>query len=311
MKPTPTARAAPIVAVLGGSGRFGIPFIRAFISLGLDVRLLTRSPGRVARRFPAATVTPGSMLDTPTATRVLKNAAAAFLMTPVGGNDDTRIEEKAARTAIDAARASDLPHLIYVSLIQPNHPTGVPMIDIKSRIEAWISASGIPWSGLRTGCYMDAWLDFFPLCMRLGFYLFPIRSRHRFSFTSEPDVARAAARLIRSRQPLEGSVDVIDPRARTLQEVISLYRRITGRRLHAVGGWLLPVLNFLRPTLFRWCYPTGASRVALFNYFNRHDWTGSPDRLARCLPGFHTTSMATHIYNRRPPCRGRICPPQA
>jgi uncharacterized protein YbjT (DUF2867 family) len=299
MQPAPTIRAAPVVAVLGGSGRFGAPFIRAFLSLGLDVRILTRSPGPVARRFPAATVTPGSMLDTAPVIRLLEGAAAAFLMTPVGGNNDTRIEERAARTVIDAACTTGLPHLIYVSLIQPGPPTGVPMLDVKRRIEARIAASKIPWSGLRTGCYMDAWLDFFPRCMRLGLYLFPIRSGCRFSFTAEPDVARVAAHLIRSRRSLGTSVDVIDPPPRTLQEVIALYTRITGRRLRAVGGGLLPVLKLLRPTLFRWCYPTGASRVALFDYFNRHDWTGSPDRLARYLPGFQTISMATHIRNRR------------
>jgi uncharacterized protein YbjT (DUF2867 family) len=295
MKPVPRVRDGPAIGVLGGTGRFGAPFIRTFLTLGLDVRILARSPGRVAGRFPDAAVQPGSMLDQAAVGRVLKDAAAAFLMTPVGGNDDTHIEMQAARTAIAAARAVGLPHLLYVSLIQPGPPTGVPMLDVKSAIEAALAASGIPWSGLRTGCYMDAWLNFFPLGKRLGLYFLPIRSRHRFSFTSEPDVARVAAQLVRRGRILQASVDVIDPRAHSLREVVALYARITGRGLRAAGGWLLPLLKLLQPILLRWCCPTAASRVALFDYFSRHDWTGRPERLAGILPAFRPTPLADHI----------------
>lgn len=299
MKPAPKVKAGPPIGVLGGTGRFGAPFIRTFMALGLDVKILARFPDRIANRFPGATVQPGSMLDRMAVSRTLQDAAAAFLMTPVSGYDDTRIEEQATRTAIAAARDTRLPHLIYVSLIQPGPPTGVPMLDVKGVIEKRIAASGVPWSALRTGCYMDAWLDFFPLCMRLGLYLFPIRSRYRFSFTSEPDVARVAELLLRYSRVLGDSVDVIDSRARTLQDVVALHTRITGRRLHPVGRWLLPLLKILRPTLFRWCFPTGASRVALFDYFNRHDWTGNPRRLTRILPEFEPTSLVDHIRHRR------------
>jgi uncharacterized protein YbjT (DUF2867 family) len=298
MKTAPQIKAGPTIGVLGGTGRFGAPFIRTFMALGIGVRILARSPGRVAGCFPGAVVQPGSMLDEAAVSRTLKGAAAAFLMTPVGGRDDTRIEEQAARTAIRAARTTGLPHLLYVSLIQPGPPTGVPMLDVKAMIERRIAASGIPWSGLRTGCYMDAWLDFFPLGMRLGLYLFPIRSRYRFSFTSEPDVARVVALLLQRGRILNDSVDVIDPRARTLQDVVALHTRISGRCLRPLGRWLLPLLKILRPTLFWWCFPTGASRVGLFDYFNRHDWTGNPERLTRELPGFEPTSMAEHIRHR-------------
>jgi len=104
--------------------------------------------------------------------------------------------------------------------------------------------------------------------------------------------------LIRRKMVLNGPLDVIDPRARSLGEVVELYAAITGRRLRPLGRWLLPVLKVLKPILFRWIYPSGASRVSLFDYFNENDWVGDPNGLSELLPEFQATSMADHMRNR-------------
>jgi uncharacterized protein YbjT (DUF2867 family) len=300
MDSRPEHTATPVIAVLGGTGRFGASFIQVFLDEGLRVRILARSPQKVAKRFAQARVVHGSMLHLPDVTSILRGASAAFLITPVGSNDDVRIELEAARIAIAAAKATRLPHLIYLSLIQPTRPTGVPMLDVKGRIEAMALAAGVPFSSLRTGCYMDTWLTFFPRWMKLGLYLFPITSGRRFSFTSQRDVARAAVLLIRQTKVLHGVMDIVDPHPYTMQEVVDFYKAASGRRLTPVGRWLLPVLKLLKPALFRWLYPTGASRVSLFSYFNDNDWVGDPRRLADVLPGLRITSLAAHLKSYPP-----------
>lgn len=299
--PGPQNLSRPVVAVLGGTGRFGGAYIREFMAQDLAVKILARDQRKVARRFPRAQVMAGSMMHLPDVTRLFHGVAAAFLVTPAGGNDDSRIELRAARTAITAARATQMPHLIYLSLLQGPRPTGVPMLDVKGQIESMALSSGVAFSSLRTGCYMDVWLAFFPLFMRLGFCMLPIAAGHRFSFTCQRDVARVAAILIHRRQVLNGSVDVIDPMPHTLEDVVRLYNEAApGRRLKPLGRWLLPVLKFLKPAVFRWLYPTGASRVTLFSYFNQNDWMGNPRSLSELLPGFHITTMQDY-------CRSLAC----
>ena len=300
MNSTPEQASKPVVAVLGGTGRFGAPYIREFIDNGMQVRILARSPQQVAKRYALAQVVPGSMMRLSDVNAALQGACAAFLITPVGGNDAVRIEVEAAQTAIMAARTTGLPHLIFLSLIQPVRPTGVPMLDVKGEIEAMALAAGIPFSSLRTGCYMDTWLSFFPLWIRLGLYLFPVASGRRYSFTSQRDVALAAALLIRQHIVLHGAVDVVDPCPYTLQEVVDFYQAESGRRLTPVGNWLLPILKLLKPILFRWISPISASRISLFSYFNDHDWVGESSALNEVLPGFRITSMPVHI-KRYPP----------
>jgi uncharacterized protein YbjT (DUF2867 family) len=295
MAPVSENPARTDIAVLGGSGRFGGPFIREFLDQGLAVRILARSPRKVARRYPRTRVMRGNMMHPSDVIRIFQGAAAALLITPMGGNDDTCIELKAARTAIKAAATVRLPHLIHLSLVQPPRPTGVPLLDVKGHIEAEIMSAGIPFSSLRTGCYMDIWLAFFTTFMKLGLYLFPVAPVHRFSFTCQRDVARVAILLIQRKKVLNGPVDVIDPQARTLQDVIDLYKAITGRTLRPTGRWLLPILKVLKPTLFRWLYPSGASRVSLFGYFNENDWVGDSHSLSKLLPDFCATTMDDHI----------------
>jgi uncharacterized protein YbjT (DUF2867 family) len=295
-----------VIAMLGGSGRFGGPFIRGLLDQGLTVRVLTRSPRKVARCFARARTMRGNMTRFSDVVRIFQGAAAALLITPMGGNDDPRIELQAARTAVRAAAAVRLPHLIHLSLVQPPRPTGVPLLDVKGRIETEIRSAGIPFSCLRTGCYMDIWLSFLPIFMKLGFYLLPIAPDHRFSFTSQRDVVRVAAMLIHGNRTLNGPLDVIDPRARTLREVIDLYAAVTGRKLRPLGRWLLPLLKILKPTLFRWIYPSGASRVSLFSYFSNNDWVGDPRSLPKLLPEFRATPMEEHLQLSSPPLRSPV-----
>jgi uncharacterized protein YbjT (DUF2867 family) len=172
------------------------------------------------------------------------------------------------------------------------------MLDVKGRIERLLMVGRVPFSSLRTGCYMDTWLSFFPIVMNLGVYLMPVGPRHRFSFTAQQDVARLAVALIRRHQVLNAGIDVIDPQPRSLTDVVNLYQAIKGKRLIPLGLWLLPVVTLLRPVLFRWVYPSGASRVRLFHYFNENDWIGDARQLPALMPDFRVTSMREFLRQR-------------
>ena len=148
---------------------------------------------------------------------------------------------------------------------------------------------------MRTGCYMDTWLGFFPMFIKLGLYLMPIGPYHKFNFTAQQDVARVAVSLIQQNKILNHAIDVIEPQAHSLKDVVNLYQAATGRNLIPMGSWLLPVLILLRPVVFRWLYPTGASRVRLFNYFNSNDWIGNADQLAEVFPEFEVTSVRDYL----------------
>ena len=288
----------PTIAVLGGTGHVGIPYISEFLAQGLKIRVLARSPERVACRFPKAEVIHGSMMDAEDVREALEGADGGFLITPIGGNDDAEIELRAAQAAITAAQDAQLPHLIFSSVIQPNGPSGIPLLDVKLAIERLLEESGLPWSALRIGCYMEDWLEFSPSLLNKGIFFFPISPTHHLSFTSQRDVSRVAISLLRQHRVLYGSLDVIEPVPRTLSEVAKLYSEYLGRKVIHAGGSLLPLMKSLRPVLFRFLNPVLASKVRLAGYFDTHDWFGDPSQLANALPGFRVTSMESYLEER-------------
>jgi uncharacterized protein YbjT (DUF2867 family) len=73
---------------------------------GLNVKVLARSPRKVAKHFPYADVLQGNMMNVSDVKEAFNRLSAAFLITPVGGNDDVQIELRAAFCAITEARAT-------------------------------------------------------------------------------------------------------------------------------------------------------------------------------------------------------------
>jgi uncharacterized protein YbjT (DUF2867 family) len=280
------------LAVIGGSGRIGAPFVRHFLAAGHETRVLTRAPDRVQQTTPGANAVAGSMMRTADVAQAMQGADAAVLLTPIGPDNDPAPELEAATVAATAARTTGLRHLIYISLIGIDHPTGVPLLDAKREVERLLAAGTTAWTSLRTGSYMDDIVDPRLALLRRGLFFFPVPRRRRLSLTAQEDVARAALEL--AGRPLNGTLDVVDPQIYTPAAIADLAARILARRVHASGPWPLTAMRALRPVIRRG-NPRLASIITLLGYFADHDWTGDVGQLDLALPGFQTTSLETHL----------------
>jgi uncharacterized protein YbjT (DUF2867 family) len=283
------------IAILGGTGHVGVTYIEEFLSEGLRVRILARSPERVKMRFPECDVAQGSMMEQGDVAHVMEEADAAFLITPIGGNNNPELELNAARTAIAAGQATQLRHLIYASQILPDRSTGVAILDAKAEIERIFAASGVPWSSLCIGCYMDEWLGMAPGLLKIGLFLNPISASRQFSFTCKKDVARVAVELLQRGYSLNGTLDVIESRPRTLADAAELIGQVLGRKVTAGGSWpLLPLMRTALP-LFRLFKPVMASKVVLGSYFDRHGYVGNTRQMSEVLADFEVTTLEEYL----------------
>lgn len=285
----------PTVTVLGGTGHVGMVYIKEFLSAGFNVRILARSPERMGKSFPKADIVRGSMMQDTDVARVLKGADAALLITPIGGNNDSKLELTAARTAIAAAKVTKLPQLIYASQILPEQPTGVAILDAKVEIEKILAASGVPWSSLCIGCYMDEWLGMAPGLQKLGLLFNPISRNLPLSFTLKEDVARVIVELQRQGRALNGTLDVIEPVTRTLAEVAKLISQFRGCKVVASDSFPWSYILSMAQPLFRHLKPTMASKVTLLNYFNKNGYVGNTNQMVKVLPEFKVTTMETYL----------------
>lgn len=283
------------LAVLGGTGPIARRFIEQFRLEGILIRLLARDPGRAAEAYPFANVIQGSMLEPEDIRRALQHSDAAFLITPIGPNNEVGVEAQAARAAVTAGQSAGLPHLLFLSVIGIDQPTGVPLLDAKREVEELLAGSGLGWSSLRAGSFMDDVIDSRARFFRLGWWPHPVPVMMPVSFTAQRDIARAAARLLREGRPLNSSVDVIEPLTRTPAQVASVISELAGRRVRASGNkLLLPLLRGIRPILRR-ANPRLVTITTLVEYFARVPYTGDTAQLEQWLPGFTPTSLEEHL----------------
>jgi hypothetical protein len=141
---------------------------------------------------------------------------------------------------------------------------------------------------------MDDIIDTRLALLRRGLFFFPAPRQRRLSLTAQDDVARIALHLATRRQPLNCTLDVIDPEIHTPASIAALAGRILDRTVIASGDWPLTLLRMLRPLLRR-TNPRLASIISLLAYFGHHDWTGDSEQLHQTLPGVQTTSLETHL----------------
>lgn len=295
MESSRAASSSPVLAILGGTGPSGAPFVRDFLAKGMRVRLLARSPDRMRKRFPTVDVVPGTLLDERDVARCLEGADAAFLLTPMGGNDSTGIEVDAARATVAGAKAAGCPHVVYVSVIAIDRPTGIGVIDVKLEVERLIAGSGLAWSSLRAGTYMEDLVDRFRPYLRCGWYPLGFRPGRRCHMTAQRDLVEVTAALLARRTPLNGPVDVVDPRVYTLPEIGAVVARHLGRRVWVGGHAPLAVMLRASMPFLRWFAPRRATLGSLLMYFDEHDLVGDPTQLARLFPEVVPTTLEEHL----------------
>lgn len=235
------------------------------------------------------------MMERDDVARATEGADAAFLITPIGANNSSEPEVRAAAAAIAGVRASGSAHLIYASQILPKEPTGVAILDAKVEIEAMLAGSGLSWSSLCVGCYMDEWLGMAPGLLRAGILLNPISASRPLSFTCKKDMAQLAVKLTERGQAINGPLDVVEPTPHTLGDAAELIGQSLGRKVRASGSRpLLPLMRMAQGPLRRF-KPVMVSKIILGTYFDQYGYVGDTTQMASVLPWFQVTDLDTYV----------------
>ena len=284
-----------LLTVIGGSGPVARPIVDELIELGFRVRLLARSADKVAQRYPAAEVVQGSMLDERAVARAMRGAATTLLITPIGPRNDAAYEIAAARPTIEAARRLETTSVIFVSTLAGGRRTGVALLDAKVEIEALLERSGVPWTALRCGTYMEDVIDSRTNWIDRGLFFFPVRRHLPFHFTEQRDVARAVRALVDRRRMLMAAVDLVDPTTYTPAGVARLMSEVCGRPIRATGRVPILWLLYLAWPYFHLRRHRMSTIIPLIRYFNRQGYRGDGQRLSQALPGWTATTLPDHL----------------
>ncbi|GAA5990164.1 hypothetical protein JCM10908_005854 [Rhodotorula pacifica] len=135
------------ILVVGATGKQGSAVIRALKSMpeAPAVRALTRSldsPKAQELKTQGIEVVKGSLSDVESLKRALVGARAAFLVT-LRGVDGGLDEDQQGYNFIEAAKAVQLPYLVFTSVSDATVDCGVPHFETKAKVEVALKDSGL------------------------------------------------------------------------------------------------------------------------------------------------------------------------
>lgn len=286
----------PKLAAIGCSGPIARDFVEGFLQQGVELRLLARDAGAVASRYPKASVLAGSMMKPADVARAMQGVDAAFVLTPMGVNDDITLEVDAARSVIEGAQASGLKQLIYVSVLGAERRRGCAVLDAKYEVERLLAASGVPCSVLRCGSYMEDVFDPRLASLRKGTLLFPVTKERRFNYTSQKDLAPFVAQHVLGNADMLGcTLDFVAPGTYSVREVEALLTQAGGMPIRATAKFPTYYLYMAMLPYFRWKRHRFASIIPLVRYFDRHGYTTTTQTVADRFPDYRMTPLADHL----------------
>lgn len=225
-----------MILVAGGTGRLGGELIPRLAARGLDVRVLTRDPGR-ARHLAGdgVEVVAGDLRDPASlaaaAEGVTTVVAAAHGFVGTGGVSPRRVDHEGNVNLLRAAEGAGVEHFVLVSVVgaAPDHP--MELMRMKHRAEQAVRAGRPAWTIIRATGFMELWAAMIggPLLEKGRTTVFG-RGDNPINFVSVRDVA-GVVELAVIDPALRGEVlEVGGPEDITLNQVVELFR------VHAGAG---------------------------------------------------------------------------
>lgn len=205
-----TVRGEGPVLVFGATGNQGGQVVRALLATGQTVHALTRnpiSPQAKALEAQGARLVQGDFADPRSLAAAMQPVSGIFSVQnfwDLGLDEEVRFGVHVIRAAMEAGHR---PHIVYSSGLGAERPQRVDAIDGKVAVEQHLRGSGLPFTILQPGLFMDD-----------------------FRGASLP-FSRPIQRMLRHHRPLVGRLFLA-----TLQAVIPKNHAVPLTSLHDLGS---------------------------------------------------------------------------
>ena len=225
-----------MMLIVGASGRLGSVVAQRLLAQGKPVRAMTRNPLSLAhlQQQGAEVVSgdlrnPASLLSS--CEGVEQVLAAAHALVGKGDNNPQTVDDMGNRHLIDAAKAAGVKHFIFVSVQGASPDSPLEFFRIKYRTEEYLRASGLSFTILRPGAFMDLWAQLIgqPIIEQGKTTIFG-RGNNPINFVAVDDVARFVCTVLEDPRAHNRVIEVGGPENLTMNQVAEIFERTSGRR---------------------------------------------------------------------------------
>ncbi len=219
------------VTVFGATGELGSRIVRSLLEQGLPAKDLVacgRNPGRLQavggpgiERRRVEYDAPGTIAAGLAGTQVL-------MLVPSMANVEPRIAQHASVMA--AAAEAGVRRVVLTSFGAGRIDSEFHMAPFYLYAEAKLRLSGMQWTVLRNGIYLDPLADWAPALAEMGRLPYPVQ-RGRVAYVSRDDLARASAAACLDDTHAGRAYDLTGPEALSMPGLASALSEATGRAI--------------------------------------------------------------------------------
>jgi len=220
-----------MILVTGATGRTGGALVRRLSATGIPVRALARSAARAEglSALPVVEIVEGDMAQPATLSEALRDVDRAML---ISSADPTMLEVQS--NFIDAAAAAGIEHVVKLSGIIADLDSPFRFARMHGEIERRLEASGMAFTHLRAGEFMQASFRQVPSILATGRLLLPMEDA-RIASIDVSDIAEVAAAVLTGSGHKGASYPLTGPEALSMADVAEKLSAATGNRIEYVN----------------------------------------------------------------------------
>jgi uncharacterized protein YbjT (DUF2867 family) len=255
-----------MILVAGGTGMLGTRVVGLLRQRQLEVRVLTRDRSRAADLASAGVdIVEGEIGDTATVQRAVDGVTTVVsaihgFAGPNNTGTPTTVDRDGNRNLIRAAKEAGAEHLVLLSVRDASADHPMELNRMKYAAEEELKGSGLAWTIIRPGPYMELW------CHLLGLPLLEKGKTQVFGHGDNPinwvsasDVARFVDLAVVDSELRGQVIEAGGPESLTMNEFVEVFRSETSSG--GKVGHVPPAMMRVMAVLMKPINPTMARQV--------------------------------------------------
>ncbi len=282
------------ILVTGASGKTGQRVVAAIARKGGKVRAFVRRPeaGAALQQAGASEIAIGDLLDRELLRRAMTGAGQVLHICPPMHPQEDAI----ARTMIELAGELSVDRFVLYSVLHPLL-ADVPHHDRKLQAERALVDSGLNYTILQPGRYMQHLAVIWPAVLATGVHSMPFSTASRFSLTDLSDLAEAVARIMTEGRHEGATYQLAGPEALSQDDCAVILTRVLGRPVRAMAK---PLEEFRRDAAAAGLPAERIDGMTRMNrHYDAHGLVGNPNVL-RWILGREPARFADYVVRELP-----------
>jgi uncharacterized protein YbjT (DUF2867 family) len=188
-----------MIVITGATGHTGSVAAQTLLEAGKKVRVVVRDAAKAERlKTLGAEVFVADLGDMAAFGRAVRGAEGVFLLSPpdLTARDFIADRKRLTQRQVDVLAAEKVPHVVLLSSIGAQHPTGTGLILSVHHAEQQLRASGLPSTFVRAGYFVENWAGVVPSVQRDGVLPAFMAPEQPIPMVSTIDIGKAVARAL-------------------------------------------------------------------------------------------------------------------